>query len=166
MPLYEHTVLARQDASTQQVEELTNQLKGVIEGLGGKVAKVEQWGVKSLSYRLRKNRKAHYVFFNIDGPSAAINEVERQESLNEEVLRFLTVRVEEHEEGPSAMMRKVDRDRERDERGGGGFRDRDRGGFRDRDRDRGDRGSFRDRDRDSRPPRESSAPEATSGTQE
>jgi small subunit ribosomal protein S6 len=170
MPLYEHTVLARQDASTQQVEELTNQLKGVIEGLGGKVAKIEQWGVKSLSYRVRKNRKAHYTFLNIDAPSAAVNEIERQESLNEDVLRFLTVRVEEHEEGPSAMMRKVDRDRERDERGGGGgFRDRDRGSFRDRDRDRGDRGGDRGeyrRDRDSRPPREGAPAESTGGTGE
>jgi small subunit ribosomal protein S6 len=155
MPLYEHVFLSRQDASTQQVEELTTHLKGVIEQMGGKVAKLEQWGVKSLSYRLRKNRKAHYTFMNLDTPPAVINEIERQERLNEDVLRYLTVRVDEHEEGPSVMMRKVDRDRERDDRGGGGFRDRDRGGFRDRDRDR-DRGSFRDRDRDreSRPPRD------------
>ena len=146
MPLYEHVVMARQDVSAQQVEDLTNQLKGVIEQLGGKVAKIEQWGVKSLSYRMRKNRKAHYTFMNIDGPSAVINEIERQERLNEDVLRYLTVRVDEHEEGPSAMMRKVDRDRERDDRGGGGFRG---GGFRDRG---GDRGGFRDRD--SRPPRD------------
>jgi small subunit ribosomal protein S6 len=153
MPLYEHVFLSRQDASTQQVEELTTHLKGVIEQMGGKVAKLEQWGVKSLSYRLRKNRKAHYTFMNLDTPPAVINEIERQERLNEDVLRYLTVRVDEHEEGPSVMMRKVDRDRERDDRGGGGFRDRDRGGFRDRDRDRG---SFRDRDRDreSRPPRD------------
>jgi small subunit ribosomal protein S6 len=138
---------------------LTAQIKGVIEQMGGKVAKLEQWGVKSLSYRLRKNRKAHYTFMNLDAPAAVINEIERQERLNEDVLRYLTVRVDEHEEGPSVMMRKVDRDRERDERGGGGFRDRDRGGFRDRDRgsfrDR-DSGGFRDRDRDrdSRPPRD------------
>ena len=153
MPLYEHVFLSRQDASTQQVEELTTHLKGVIEQMGGKVAKLEQWGVKSLSYRLRKNRKAHYTFMNLDTPPAVISEIERQERLNEDVLRYLTVRVDEHEEGPSVMMRKVDRDRERDDRGGGGFRDRDRGGFRDRDRDRG---SFRDRDRDreSRPPRD------------
>ncbi len=144
MPLYEHVFMSRQDASAQQVEELTTHLKGVIEQMGGKIAKLEQWGVKSLSYRLRKNRKAHYTFMNLDAPPAVINEIERQERLNEEVLRYLTVRVEELEEGPSAMMRKVDRDRERDERGGGGFRDRDRGGFRDRDRgDRGDRGDFR-----------------------
>jgi small subunit ribosomal protein S6 len=148
MPLYEHVFLSRQDASAQQVEELTAQFKGVVEQLGGKVTKVEQWGVKSLAYRLRKNRKAHFTLFNVDGPSAALNEVERQERLNEDVLRYLTVRVDEHEEGPSAMMRKADRDRERDERGGG-FRDRgDRGGFRG-DRDRG-------RDRDARPPRDDS----------
>jgi small subunit ribosomal protein S6 len=153
MALYEHVVLARQDVSAQQVEDLTNQLKGVIEQMGGKVAKIEQWGVKSLSYRMRKNRKAHYTLMNIDAPSAVINEIERQERLNEDVLRYLTVRVDEHEEGPSAMMRKVDRDRERDDRGGGGFRDRDRGGF----RDRGDRGEFR---REGRPPRDDSAADA------
>ncbi len=147
MPLYEHVFLTRQDASAQQVEELTAQFKGIIEQLGGKIAKAEQWGVKSLSYRLRKNRKAHFTMFNLDAPAAAINELERQERLNEDVLRYLSVRVDEHEEGPSAMMRKVDRDRERDERGFG-FRDRDRGGFRERDR-----GEHR-RDRDSRPPRE------------
>ncbi|HZN28341.1 MAG TPA: 30S ribosomal protein S6 [Xanthobacteraceae bacterium] len=151
MPLYEHVFLARQDVSAQQVEELTAQIKGVIEQMGGKVAKTEQWGVKSLSYRLRKNRKAHFTFMNVDGPSAAINEIERQERLNEDVVRYLSVRVDEHEEGPSAMMRKVDRDRDRDERGGG-FRDRERGGFRDRDRDR-------DRDRgEHRPPREGRPP--------
>ena len=149
MALYEHVFLARQDLSTQQVEELTAQYKAIIEQMGGKIAKLEQWGVKSLSYRLRKNRKAHYTFMNLDAPSAVINEIERQERLNEEVLRYLTVRVEELEEGPSIMMRKVDRDRERDDRGFG-FRDRDRGSFRDRDRDRGEHR----RDRDGRPPRE------------
>jgi small subunit ribosomal protein S6 len=144
MPLYEHVFLARQDVSAQQVEELTAQLTGVIQQLGGKVAKVEQWGVRSLSYRVRKNRKAHFTFMNVDAPSAALTEIERQERLNEDVLRYLTIRVDEHEEGPSAMLRKSDRDR--DERGGG-FRDRDR----DRDRDRGER---RPRDRDRGPPRE------------
>jgi small subunit ribosomal protein S6 len=153
MPLYEHVFLTRQDASAQQVEELTAQFKGVIEQMGGQVAKTEQWGAKSLSYRLRKNRKAHFTLFNVDAPPGALNEVERQERLSEDVLRYLTIRVEEHEEGPSAMMRKADRDRERDERGFG-FRDRERGGFRDRDRDR-DRGEHRrDRERDGRPPRE------------
>jgi small subunit ribosomal protein S6 len=154
MPLYEHVFLARQDVSAQQVEELTAQLTGVLEQLGGKVTKLEQWGVKSLAYRVRKNRKAHFTFMNVDAPPAALNEIERQERLNEDVLRYLTIRVEEHEEGPSAMMRKSDRDR--DERGDrGGFRDRDR----DRDRDRGDR---RPRDRD-RGPREERPDEAADG---
>jgi small subunit ribosomal protein S6 len=149
MPLYEHVFLTRQDASAQQVEELTAQFKGIIEQMGGKVSKTEQWGVKSLSYRLRKNRKAHFTLFNVEAPAVALGEIERQERLSEDVLRYLTVRVDEHEEGLSAMMRKVDRDRERDERGFG-FRDRDRGGF--RDRDRGEH--RRDRDREGRPPRE------------
>jgi small subunit ribosomal protein S6 len=157
MPLYEHVFLARQDVSAQQVEELTAQLSGVIEQLGGKVTKLEQWGVKSLSYRVRKNRKAHFTFMNVDAPSAALAEIERQERLNEDVLRYLTIRVEEHEEGPSAMMRKSDRDRDRDDRGG--FRDRDR------DRDRGDRRP-RDRDRDNRAPREEPVAEEAAGTEE
>ena len=165
MPLYEHIMLARQDVSAQQVEELTAQLKGVIEQMGGKVTKLEQWGVRTLSYRMRKNRKAHFTLFNVDAPSAALNEIERQERLNEDVLRYITVRVDEHEEGPSAMMRKSDRD-DRGDRGdrGGGFRDRDRGGFRDRDRgDRGDRGEHR-RDR---PPRDTAdAPPAAMATEE
>jgi small subunit ribosomal protein S6 len=154
MPLYEHVFLARQDVSAQQVEELTSQLSGVITGLGGKITKVEQWGVKSLSYRVRKNRKAHFTLLNVDAPAAALSEVERQERLSEDVLRYLTIRVEEHEEGPSAMLRKSDRDR--DDRGdrGGGFRDRDRG---DRDRGDRDRGDRRPRDRDSRPPRDESS---------
>ena len=112
MPLYEHVYLARQDASTQQVEELTGQLKGVIEGLGGSVKKSEYWGVKSLSYRLRKNRKAHFTLMDIDAPPPAINEIERLERLNEDVLRYLTIRVEALEEGPSAMMRRAERDRD------------------------------------------------------
>jgi len=147
MPLYEHVFLARQDVSAQQVEELSAQITGVIQQLGGKVTKLEQWGLRSLSYRVRKNRKAHFTFMNVDAPPAALNEVEQQERLNEDVLRYLTIRVDEHEEGPSAMLRKSDRDRDRDDRGGG-FRDRDR----DRDRDRGERRP-RDRDRDGRAPR-------------
>jgi small subunit ribosomal protein S6 len=141
MPLYEHVFLARQDASPQQVEELTAQISGVVTQLGGKVAKTEQWGQRSLSYRIDKNRKAHFVMLNIDGPAAIVAEIERQERINEDIIRYLTVRVEELEEGPSAMMRKADRDRDRDDRGGGFRGDRD-GGFRG-DRDgggyRGDR---------------------------
>jgi small subunit ribosomal protein S6 len=129
MPLYEHVFMVRQDASTAQVEALTQQLKSIVEQNGGKVAKSEYWGVKSLSYRIRKNRKAHFSLLNLDAPHAALTEMERQMSLNEDVIRFLTLRVEAHEEGPSAMLR---RSRERDERDRD-HRDRD---FRDRDRDR------------------------------
>jgi small subunit ribosomal protein S6 len=142
MPLYEHVYLARQDLSAQQVEELTAKLTGVIGEAGGKVTKNEYWGVKSLTYRIRKNRKAHLTMLNVDAPAAALNEIERQERLNEDVLRYLTIRVDELEEGPSAMMRKSDRDRD----------------------DRGDRGGRFERDRgERRPPRreESAAPEAT-----
>ncbi|MBQ8103482.1 MAG: 30S ribosomal protein S6 [Afipia sp.] len=151
MPLYEHVFLARQDASAQQVEEFTTQITGVIEGLGGKVTKTENWGVRSLTYRMNKNRKAHFMLLNIDGPAAVVSEIERQERINEDIIRYLTVRVDALEEGPSAMMRKADRDR--DERGGGGFRgDREGGGFRGGDREgggfRGDRGPRRSRDDD------------------
>lgn len=145
MPLYEHVYLARQDVSAQQVEDLTKQFTTVIEGLGGKVTKAEYWGVKSLNFRIRKNRKAHFTLLNVDAPPAALTEVERQQRINEDVLRYLTVRVDELEEGPSAMMRKVERDRERDERGGGRFG----GGGGDRfGGDRGDRPPRRDRDDD------------------
>ena len=125
MPLYEHVYLARQDVTAQQVDELTAQYKGVIEQLGGKITKTEYWGVKSLSYRIRKNRKAHLTLLNIDAPPAALVEVERQERLNEDVLRYLTIRVDAHEDAPSAMMRKADRDRDRDERRGDRRRDRE-----------------------------------------
>src|SRR5437588_12222319 len=154
MPLYDDVVLARQDASKQQGEELTTGMTGIVEQGGGKVVKTENWGVRSLTYRMNKNRKAHFVLLNIDGPSAVVAEIERQERISEEVIRYLTVRVEEHEEGPSAMLRKADRDRDRDDRGGGFRGDRD-GGF------RGDRegGGFRG-DRGPRRPRED-AVEAT-----
>jgi small subunit ribosomal protein S6 len=147
MPLYEHVYLARQDLSTQQLDALTDHFKSVITSNGGSVGKSEYWGVKSLAYRIKKNRKAHFSLMNIDAPPAAITEVERQMSINEDVLRFMTIRVDEHEEGPSAMMRK----RDDDDRGDRGDRRGGRGG----DRDRGDRG-----DRERRPRREESAPEA------
>ena len=151
MPLYEHVYMARQDASAQQVEELTAQLKGVIEGLGGTIKKTEYWGVKSLSYRLRKNRKAHFTLLDVDAPPAAINEIERLERLNEDVLRYLTIRVEALEEGPSAMMRRAERDRDRDDRRGDRFDRGDRFGGGDRfdrgDRGGGDRGGDRGRGR-------------------
>jgi len=140
MPLYEHVYLARQDLSAQQVEELTTQLSGVITQMGGTVSKNEYWGLKSLTYRIRKNRKAHMTLLNVDAPAAALNEIERQERLNEDVLRYLTIRVEAHEEGPSAMMRKSDRD-DRGERGDRGDRgDRGRGERRPRRDDADDEG--------------------------
>jgi small subunit ribosomal protein S6 len=117
MALYEHIYLARQDISPQQAEALTGQFKNVVTSLGGVIGKTEYWGVKSLAYRIKKNRKAHFTLLNIDAPPAAIAELERQEGLNEDVLRFLTLRVNEFEEGPSAQLRKRDDD-ERGERRG------------------------------------------------
>jgi small subunit ribosomal protein S6 len=124
MPYYEHVFLARQDLSAQQAEELMAQYKGVVEQNGGKiVGDTEYWGVKSLNYRIRKNRKAHFVMLRLDTPPAAVDEMERQERINEDIIRFLTVRVDAHEEGPSVMLQKRDRDERRDERRG--RRDRD-----------------------------------------
>jgi small subunit ribosomal protein S6 len=123
MPLYEHIFLARQDVTTQQVETMVDQYKGVIEGNGGKVEKTEMWGVKSLAYRIKKNRKAHFAMFNLDAPAAAVAEMERQMRINEDVLRFMTIRVDELDSEPSVMMQKRDRD-ERKERE---RRDRDSG---------------------------------------
>ncbi len=117
MSLYEHVFLARQDVTAQQVEAMTEQYKAVIEAGGGSIAKVEYWGVKSLAYRIRKNRKAHYALMNISAPAPAVAEMERQMGINEDILRFMTIRVEEHEIEPSAMMQRRDRDERRDDRG-------------------------------------------------
>lgn len=144
MPLYEHVFLSRQDVSAQQVETLTDTFKGIIEANGGSVSKIEQWGLKSVAFRIRKNRKAHYTLLNIDAPSAAVVELERQQRINEDVLRILTIRVDELEEGQSAMLQKRDRE-DRDDRGGrfGDRGDRPRsGGFRGGDREGGS-GGFR-----------------------
>ena len=151
MALYEHIYMARQDLTAQQVETLTDAYKTIITTRGGKIAKQEYWGVKSLAYRIKKNRKAHFTLLNIDAPSAALVEMERQMGISEDVLRFITLRVEAHEDGPSAMMRKRDDD-DRGERGGdrGG-----RGGFGGGRPDRGDRP-----DRPPRRPREEFAGEA------
>ena len=116
MALYEHIFLARQDVTPQQVEALTEQIKSKIASLGGAVTKVEPWGLKSLAYRIKKNRKAHFTLLNIAAPPEAVAEVERTLSINEDVIRFLTIRVDQHEAGPSAMLRKRD-DGDRDERG-------------------------------------------------
>ncbi len=118
MALYEHIYLARQDVTAQQVETLTENLKTLIAQQGGSVSKVEAWGLKSLAYRIKKNRKAFFTLMNIDGPAAAVTELERQLGHNEDVIRFLTVRVDAHEAAPSAMLRKRD-DADRDDRIGG-----------------------------------------------
>lgn len=115
MPYYEHVFLARQDVTPQQVAALTTTFKEVIEANGGTVGKTEYWGVKSLAYRIKKNRKAHFSFFNLDAPPAAVAEMERQMRISPDVIRFLTVRVDELDDKPSVMMRKQDdRDRDRD----------------------------------------------------
>lgn len=115
MALYEHIFMTRQDVSASQVEELTTTLTELLGTNGGKVTKNEYWGLKSLSYRINKNRKAHYSLLNIDAPHEAVAEMERQMRINEDILRFMTIRVDELEEGPSVMMQKRD---DRSDRGG------------------------------------------------
>jgi small subunit ribosomal protein S6 len=118
MPLYEHVFLARQDLAQAQVDTLAENATKIVEDNGGKIAKTETWGLRSLAYRIAKNRKAHYVALDIDAPAAAIAELERQSNINEDIIRFLTIRVDEHENGPSAMMRRGDKERSRSDRGG------------------------------------------------
>ena len=113
MPLYEHVFLARQDLAQAQVDALAENATKIIADNGGKVVKTEAWGLRGLAYRIAKNRKAHYVMLDIDAPAPAMAELERQTGINEDVIRYMTIRVEDHEKGPSAMMRKQDRDRER-----------------------------------------------------
>jgi len=110
MALYEHVFIVRQDVGTAQVETLTEQYTNIITEMGGKVEKTEYWGLKSMAYRIKKNRKGHYSLMNIDAPAAAIQEVERQQRISDDVIRNLTVKVDELEEGPSAMMRSKGRD--------------------------------------------------------
>lgn len=142
MPLYEHVFLARQDASSAQVEQLTKEFSDILEEAGGKVVRSEYWGLKSLAYKIKKSRKAHYSMLNIDAPSAALDEMERRMRLSTDIIRFMTIRVDAHESEQSVMMRKSDRD---DRGGRGGPRGGDRG-------DRGDRGGPRG-PRGPRPPR-------------
>jgi len=129
MALYEHVFLARQDLAQAQVDALAENATKILTDNGGKVVKTETWGLKSLAYKIAKNRKAHFVMLDVDAPPAAVAELERQTNINEDVIRFMTIRVNVHEDGPSAMMRR--------ERSGRGDRD-DRGG---RGGDRGDRPS-------------------------
>ena len=133
MALYESVFLARQDISNAQVDQLADQFSEIITNMGGTIAKREYWGVRKLAYRIKKNRKAHYVLFNIDAPSDAVLEMERNMRLNEDILRYLTLRIEEVDEAPSVIMQAKS----------------------DRPGSRGDRG---DRRRDDRPPRRDSAP--------
>jgi small subunit ribosomal protein S6 len=144
MALYEHVFLARQDFAQAQVDALSENATKILTDNGGKVVKTETWGLRSLAYRIAKNRKAHYVMLDVDAPPAALAELERQTNINEDVIRFMTVRVEAHEEGPSAMMRRGERsDRDRGDRGDRGPRSFDRG---DRGERGGERGGFRARD--------------------
>jgi len=136
MPLYEHVFLARQDLAQAQVDALAENATAIIEANQGKVTKVENWGLRSLAYKIAKNRKAHYVMLNIDAPAGVVAELERQTQINEDVIRYMTVRVDALEAGPSVMMRKSERS-ERGERRGG--RDGDRP-------DRGERGPRRERE--------------------
>ena len=136
MPLYEHVFMARQDISNAQMDTLTETFKSLITDNGGKIGRTEYWGLKPLTYRIRKNRKAHYALMNIDAPAPAVAEMERQMGLNEDVIRFMTIRVEEHEEEPSVQMRTG---RERPDRPGGDRGDRPGG-------DRPDRRPRRDDD--------------------
>src|SRR6185503_15282561 len=119
MALYEHVFLARQDLAQAQVDALAENATKILSDNGGKVVKTESWGLKSLAYKIAKNRKAHFVMLDVDAPAPAIAELERQTNINEDVIRFMTIRVDEHESGPSAMMRRGERDRERGPRGEG-----------------------------------------------
>jgi small subunit ribosomal protein S6 len=140
MPFYEHVFLARQDLATAQVDALSAALTEVIEGQGGKVVKTEYWGLRTITYRIKKNRKAHYVLLNVEAPATAVAELERNVALNEDIIRSMTIRVETLESGPSAMMRKVERS-ERGERS-----------------DRGERGDGEEGGRPPRRPRPDAAP--------
>lgn len=111
MPLYEHTFLARQDLSQAQVDALAATATEIVEAGQGKVTKTETWGLKNLAYKIKRNRKAHFVMLNIEAPAGVVAELERQTAINEDVIRWLTIRVDEHETGPSVQMRKNDRER-------------------------------------------------------
>jgi len=138
MALYEHVFLARQDLAQAQVDALAETATKIIEDNGGKVVKTETWGLRNIAYRIAKNRKAHYVALDFEAPAPVVAELERQTQINEDVIRYMTIKVDAHENGPSVMMRRGDRDkRDRDDRG-----------------DRGDRGPRGDRgDREDRPRR-------------
>ncbi len=139
MPLYEHTFIARQDVSPQQVDALVEEVSALVKELGGDVKKTEYWGLKNLAFRIKKNRKGHYAFLGLEAPPEAVHEIERKLKIHDDILRYLTIRVDELSEEPSPILAKREERRRRDRDGGGGRdfggRDRDSGG---RDRDRGD----------------------------
>ncbi len=132
MALYEHVFLARQDLAQAQVDALAETATKIIEDNGGKVVRTETWGLRNIAYRIAKNRKAHYVALDFDAPPTVVAELERQTQINEDVIRYMTIKVDEHEQGPSVVMRRGERDKRR------GDRDDDRG-------DRGPRGGRGDR---------------------
>ena len=138
MPLYEHVFIARQDLAQAQVDALAETATSIIEGNGGRVVKTETWGLRSLAYRIAKNRKGHYVMLDFEAPAPVVAELERQTQINEDVIRYMTVKVDTHEQGPSAMMRRNERDRSRREGDGRGERG-----------ERSERGPRRERDEDS-----------------
>ena len=161
MAFYECVIIARQDVATTQVDSLVADFTKILEDNGGRVASSESWGLRTLAYRIKKNRKGHYVMLRVDAPAAAMHELERNLRLSDDVIRYLTVRVEALEEGPSVVMQARNSRDERGERGGR-F---DRG---DRFGDRGDRRGGRDFGRDGgrdggrgRPPREAEAADTT-----
>ncbi|MBY8821254.1 30S ribosomal protein S6 [Sphingomonas colocasiae] len=137
MALYEHVFLARQDLAQAQVDALAETATKIVEDNQGKVVKTETWGLRNIAYKIAKNRKAHYVMLEIDAPAGVVAELERQTAINEDIIRYMTIKVDAHEAGPSVMMRKGDRERARGERG-----------------DRGDRGDRPRGDREDRPRRE------------
>ncbi|HEX2753455.1 MAG TPA: 30S ribosomal protein S6 [Alphaproteobacteria bacterium] len=144
MPLYETVFIARQDVSAKQVEDLASNFSKIVNDNGGETKRTESWGLRNLAYRIKKNRKGHYTLFHFDAPAKAMAEMERNMKLNEDVLRFMTVRIEKLPEGPSAILKQSDDTDERGSRGERGDRfDRgDRGDRGDRNErfDRGDRG--------------------------
>ena len=140
MPLYEHVFIARQDLSGAQAEGLIESFGEILAENGGKVVDSEYWGLKTMAYKINKNRKGHYAFMKTDAPAPAVREMEFRMGIHDDVMRVLTVKVDKHEKGPSVQMQKDDRGERRG-------RDRDRDKDRDREKDR-DRDRDRDRERD------------------
>ena len=160
MPLYESTFIARPDISSQQVDGLAEQFREILTEAGGEIAKTEYWGLRSLAYRIKKNRKGHYYFMNIDAPPEAISAMEHTMRINEDIIRYLTVRVDEHDPNPAPLTQS--RGRGRDGRGGRGGRWEGRR----RDDDGDGRRREGDGERRERPQREDAAPAADASAKE